>query len=90
MVESTVTVALGGALAGRQIEVDLDELTIGTLEDLESQRVTSVKAALCSLIVGGDLGTGEALSATVRRMRVAEFGALADGVLNLLQEKKRT
>jgi hypothetical protein len=81
-----VPVTLSGPLAGKQIMVDLDRLTIGTLEDMESQRVTVVKAAICSLIVGGDLG--DDVSAATRKLKPGEFGALVDGVLGAIRPKK--
>lgn len=90
MAESSAkAVTLGGALAGKSVLVDLDLMTVGTLEDMEAGTVTKLKAALCSLIVGGDFGEGEALAAALRRMKVAEFQALSSSILNLILEKKQ-
>lgn len=74
-------VDLAGLLAGKHIIVDVDQLTIGTLLDLESDRVTMVVGAVDRIIVGGDLGE-------LRALKPVEFVAVIDGLKGVLQPKK--
>ncbi len=84
-----IRVDLGGALAGKHVIVDDDALTMGALEDMQSQRVGDVLAAVASFIVGGDLPQGTD-KAGLRKLRPSEFRALAEGTQTVLSVPKAT
>lgn len=81
-------VTLDDPLAGEWIEVDLDQVNIGMLEDMESfQRVGTVLDALEALIVETSLVTPalvvpagmKPVRAALRRLKAPEMQALVAG-----------
>lgn len=75
----TVKIDLEGALAGRHIVVDPDQLDIGLLEDIQSPKFADTLDGLARCIVNGNLPHGYD-RAGLRRLKLAELQALVKGV----------
>lgn len=73
-------IELGGALVGRHVAVDRKALTLGFLEDMQSQDAKLILDALSAVIVGGDLPLGNN-RAGLRKLNMDELQALIQGVM---------
>lgn len=74
-------VDLTGPLAGHYIVVDIDAITLGVLEDLESSRVGSVRAAIEAMIKESDIGP-------MRDLHLPEFQVLIEAIGGVIRPKK--
>jgi hypothetical protein len=75
-------VELTGALEGKYVSVNADALTIGVLEDLESGRLATVRAAVEALIAETDVPP-------LRDLTVPEFTSLIEGLRSVINPKKK-
>ena len=89
MPEEPVRIELDGALKGHHILVDVDGLTIGTLEDMESGKVSRILDAIMPLLMGGDLPGGTGRDG-LRRLKLDEFKAVIDSLAGILSPKVGT
>lgn len=74
-------IELTGVMAGKHIIVDVDKLTVGTIEDIQSNQMATVRGAIEGLITGGDVGP-------LRDLHLAEFHVVSDAVAGILNPKK--
>lgn len=90
--ERLVTMPLEGALAGYEIVVDLERITLGFFEDLESPAMRDNLTALCDVIVGGKLPAGEIADGKarpiLRKLKPEAFVALANGMMKAVKVPK--
>ena len=73
-------IELDGALAGRHVMVNRQALTLGFLEDMQSQEAKLILDALAACIVGGNLPQGNN-RAGLRKLNMDELQALIVGVM---------
>jgi hypothetical protein len=83
----TMRVELDGALAGKHVILNADELTFGLVEDIQSNQASAVLDGLASVIIEGDLPKG-CDRAGLRRLKPAEIAALLKGVGQSFQMPK--
>lgn len=77
-----VRVDLKGALEGRHLMVDPDEVTLGLLEDIQAPGWKMTIDALAGCIVGGDLPRGTDRDG-LRRLTLPGYNAVVDGVISV-------
>lgn len=77
---NTVRVDLEKPFEQYHVLVNVDEVTIGLLEDVQSGSIKQTLDALNAAIVGGEL-PGGTNRAGLRRLKPAEFGAVARAVV---------
>ncbi len=82
-----VRVDLHGALEGHHLVVDADELTIGTLEDMQSGSFAKMRGAAEAVIVSADLPRG-ILHTELRKLKLQEFKAVSDGIAEVISVPK--
>lgn len=79
---ATARLDLTGALAGRHIVVNLDELDTGVLEDLQSGRFAKILDIFERILVGGDLPHGIAREG-LRKLKLRETTVLIEALPEL-------
>jgi hypothetical protein len=84
---ASIRVDLTAPLAGHWIALDDDALTMGTIEDMQSDKIGLILDAMATVIVGGDLPRGQD-KAGLRRLRPMEFKAVADAFRVALEVPK--
>ncbi len=82
-----VRVELGRALEGHHITVDVDNLTFGFLEDLESGKVGLILEALAGVIIESDLPNGHD-RAGLRLLKLTQIGPVLEGIKGSAQVPK--
>ena len=90
--EKIITMPLEKGLSGFEIVVDLDRITLGFFEDLESPAMRDNLNALCGVIVGGKLPAGDIdadnIRLRLRALKPEQFMALAEGMLKAVRTPK--
>lgn len=84
-----IRVELEGALAGHYLVVDDDLLTMGFLEDLQTDRVASMLSTIAQAILESDLPRGHD-RAGLRSLKPAQFQAIVNGLVSRFQVPKGT
>ena len=93
MNDNHATISLEGALAGYEVVLNLDEITIGFYEYLEAPGWTRTLDALCEVVIGGRLPSGaitvspedgkadpKQVRQVLRKLKTDQAMALANGI----------
>jgi hypothetical protein len=77
---SSVRVDLGTPLEGHHVQIDTEAITLGFIEDLQSQQMGPILDGLSTVIVGGDLVGEPGVRPWLRTLRVPQFNAVAGAI----------